>query len=53
MMIPQQALSVLLCVLTAMALGVVARLPAIHNRIQAPERTIPAWFVIEENVSRR
>lgn len=47
MTIPQQALSVLVCVLTAMALGVVARLPSIHSRMQAPDRTIPAWFVID------
>ncbi|HEY9900688.1 MAG TPA: hypothetical protein V6D00_16030 [Pantanalinema sp.] len=50
---PQQALSVLVCVLTAMALGVVARLPTIHSRLQAPDRAQPAWFLTEEGGGRR
>lgn len=53
MTIPKQALSVLVCVLTAMALGVVARLPHIHSRMQAPDRTIPAWFILEAPAGQR
>lgn len=50
---PQQALSVLVCVLTAMALGLVARLPTLHHHLQGPDRTIPAGFVVEGGGGRR